>query len=394
MDVNESTVDEVRTSKPSKSNEKALICGAQKLRNFFANLRRNNFEDEDDSVTLSYDVERKLSSGFSYKLKDEKSDVKKTLWPVTCREYLFLPEYKVRCEELEEKFEIINYIAKGSFGKVYKVKRLEDSKIFALKVFEKSKIILDDYQQQLKYEVVIQKAISHHPFITSSYERWQNKGFVYQLSEFISKGEIFETIKIFTNKLIQFYIAELAIVIDFLHNAGIIYRDLKSENILLDENYHIKLTDFGLSKWLKLGQRTYTICGTRSSMAPEIFAGEGYSHAVDWYALGVLASKMMCNHQQNGRESEDVFKDFDQVDDARCAIDENETKLISETGSKLSDASNDLLRRMLEKNPQHRLKSLLALQRIAFYLNYNFDDVRYMKISPRKLIEDENLLKL
>jgi uncharacterized serine/threonine-protein kinase SgK494 len=53
---------------------------------------------------------------------------------------------------------------------------------------------------------------------------------------------------------------------EFLHNAGIIYRDLKSENILLDENFHIKLIDFGLSKWLKQGQRTFTICGTKNSM--------------------------------------------------------------------------------------------------------------------------------
>lgn len=58
---------------------------------------------------------------------------------------------------------------------------------------------------------------------------------------------------------------------EFLHNAGIIYRDLKSENILLDENCHIKLIDFGLSKWLKQGQKTFTICGTKNSMGNLFF---------------------------------------------------------------------------------------------------------------------------
>ena len=108
------------------------------------------------------------------------------------------------------------------------------------------------------------------------------------MTELISEGELFQKIKHFTRKLVQIYVAELAIVIgesltasacnkikyskpvffitEFLHNAGIIYRDLKSENILLDENFHIKLIDFGLSKWLKQGQRTYTICGTKNSM--------------------------------------------------------------------------------------------------------------------------------
>lgn len=125
----------------------------------------------------------------------------KTLWPVACREYLFLPEFKVQNEELATKYEVISFIAKGSFGTVYKVRKLSDANIYALKVLEKSKvttatltlahnsliarlivsqIILDDYQQQLKYEVLIQRAISHHPFITTSFERWQNKGFVYQ----------------------------------------------------------------------------------------------------------------------------------------------------------------------------------------------------------------------
>lgn len=74
-----------------------------------------------------------------FRLKDEKSAVK-TLWPVACREFLFLPEFKVHLGELEGKYEIINYIAKGSFGTVYKVRRLSDSQIFALKVLEKSKV--------------------------------------------------------------------------------------------------------------------------------------------------------------------------------------------------------------------------------------------------------------
>jgi hypothetical protein len=80
-----------------------------------------------------------ITKSFIFRLRDEKSAVK-TLWPVACREFLFLPEYKVQHGEIEQKFEIITFIAKGAFGKVYKVKKLCDSQIFALKVLEKSKV--------------------------------------------------------------------------------------------------------------------------------------------------------------------------------------------------------------------------------------------------------------
>lgn len=136
---------------------------------------------------------------FIFRLRDEKSAVK-TLWPVACREFLFLPEYKVQHGDIEKKFEIITFVAKGAFGSVYKVRQIKDSQVFALKVLEKSKvevsriylqpcitnspyhtqIILEDYVQQLKYEVLIQQAVSHHPFITTSHKHWQNKAFVYQ----------------------------------------------------------------------------------------------------------------------------------------------------------------------------------------------------------------------
>lgn len=93
--------------------------------------------------------------------------------------------------------------------------------------------------------------------------------------------------------------------------------------------------------------------------------------------------------QKPENDCEDEFKDFDRVDDARCAIEENEKKPIDYVAgmlekSELNDASKDLLRRLLEKSPQHRLKSLLGLQRIAFFQHYNFDDVRHMKVSMQR----------
>lgn len=89
--------------------------------------------------------------------------------------------------------------------------------------------------------------------------------------------------------------------------------------------------------------------------------------------------------QKPENDHEDEFKDFDQVDDARHSIEANEKKPLDYitgmlTKSELDDASKDLLRRLLEKNPQHRLKSLLGLQRIAFFQHYNFDDVRHLKV--------------
>lgn len=261
--------DDLKSKQVRKEVEKQVLCGPQSLRQFYTKLRRHSLssQKEDTESSSNSSVERKLSSNWTYKLRDENSVAAlKTLWPTNCREFIFLPEFRVHNEELTLKYEIIEFIASGAFGKVYRVRQKSTEQIFALKILEKSKIILDNYVDQLKDEVSIQKAISHHPFIVTSQEHWQNKGCIYQLTEYVCEGELFQKIKKFTRKLVQTYVAELAIVIEFLHNAGIIYRDLKSENILLDENYHVKLTDFGLSKWLKQGQRTFTICGTISSM--------------------------------------------------------------------------------------------------------------------------------
>lgn len=146
---------------------------------------------------------------------------------------------------------------------VFKVSSKSDnSQCYALKVLKKSKLIEDNSVRQIKDEADIQKVCGHHPFIVKQIDLWQNRHNLHILSEYVPNGELFSKITHFSIDLVRLYIGEIALALDFLHNAGIIYRDAKPENILLTEQFHIKLTDFGLSKWLKLGANTRTMCGT------------------------------------------------------------------------------------------------------------------------------------
>ena len=100
----------------------------------------------------------------------------------------------------------------------------------------------------------------------------------------------------FTEKKALFYICEIILGLEHLHRNKIIYRDLKPENILMDSEGHIKLTDFGLSKFMFNIEtsRAFTICGTPEYLAPEILECKGYNKAVDWWSLGVISYEMIC----------------------------------------------------------------------------------------------------
>ena len=96
-----------------------------------------------------------------------------------------------------------------------------------------------------------------------------------------------------TERDIRFYAAEIIVGLQYLHSQGIVYRDLKSENVLLSADGHVKLTDFGLSKLLDTsGDVTHTMCGTPDYVAPEVLAKTGHTSAIDWWALGILLYEM------------------------------------------------------------------------------------------------------
>ncbi|XP_073971713.1 ribosomal protein S6 kinase like isoform X2 [Rhodnius prolixus] len=223
----------------------------------------------------------------------------KTAWPVPLIEAIFLPNFKVS-SDITKSYKIISPVAKGAFGNVYKVWKEDTHQYYAMKILSKSKILNESCVAQVKDEVKIQTICGHHPFIIDSPQYWQDRGRLYIVSNFVDGGDLFNLMEKYgalPEDIVRLYVAELASALDFLHNAGVIYRDLKAENVLLDSNMHAVVVDFGLSKWLRYGERTSTICGTLNYMAPEVFSLQGYGHAVDWWSLGILTYFLITNKE-------------------------------------------------------------------------------------------------
>ncbi|XP_049939534.1 serine/threonine-protein kinase S6KL [Schistocerca serialis cubense] len=218
-------------------------------------------------------------------------EASKTAWPVPYIEAAFLPEFKIKGDVTENSFEVLDTISSGAFGKVYLACKRDTNQKYALKILSKSQILSQNAVEQVKDEVRIQSICGHHPFIVNCPYFWQNRKRLFIVTDYIAGGELLRICQDYgplPEELVKVYVAEIALALDFLHNAGIIYRDLKLENLLLDEEGHLKLIDFGLAKWLKYGSRTTTICGTIQYMAPDIVSMEPYGHAVDWWSLGVI----------------------------------------------------------------------------------------------------------
>lgn len=294
-----------------------------------------------------------------------------TNYPVYIHEALFMPEFSVKGEVTEADFEILDVISRGAFGHVIKVKNkqtsgdevsvVDDEQIYAMKIMWKSQVIRDRALQQVKDEVTIAINCVDNPLIVKTWHYWQSKRFLYIITDFVENGELLSLwLKVhhFPERLTVIYAVEMSLVLNYLHRHGIIYRDIKMENILLDHRGHIQLIDFGLSKWMKMGERTGTICGTIQYMAPEILSVEQYDHSVDWWSLGILIYAMLL-----GEYPLNAAKDHIQMN-------EKVSKHIFELDQSRGDFSEgacDLVRKLLCKDPQRRLTSLNSIKKEDFF---------------------------
>ncbi|EGR34797.1 protein kinase domain protein [Ichthyophthirius multifiliis] len=202
--------------------------------------------------------------------------------------------------ELKQKYIILTsiykqkqVIGKGSFGKVFLVELIQEQKIYAMKVIKKKTIQSDRHLRHIITERQILEQIDNQ-FIVKLRYAFQSDTKLYLVVDFMNGGELFyhlQKLGSFSEITTKFYAAQIVLGLQYLHDKNIIYRDLKSQNVLLDQNANAKLIDFGLSKIDVIG---HSLCGTPEYLAPGIVLSEhGHVKTVDWWSFGILLYEML-----------------------------------------------------------------------------------------------------
>jgi len=216
--------------------------------------------------------------------------------------YVDLPERKKIIHEEYSKLKlqdlrIIATLGVGGFGRVELVQIAGDGKkrSFALKQMKKCQIVETRQQQHIMSEKEIMEESDCH-FIVKLYKTFKDRKYLYMLMDACLGGELWTILRDrgnFDDGTTRFYTACVVEAFDYLHSRGIIYRDLKPENLLLDATGYVKLVDFGFAKKLQVGRKTWTFCGTPEYVAPEVILNKGHDISADYWSLGVLMFELL-----------------------------------------------------------------------------------------------------
>lgn len=195
----------------------------------------------------------------------------------------------------QESFELLKTLGKGYSGQVFLAKKKDTNKLFALKVISKLDVIKRNFFDNVKNEREILASVDS-PFLVGLEFCFASPSNLFFALPFRQGGELYHHLRKasrFSEETAKFYAAQVLLGLIHLHSKGILYRDLKPENVLLDAKGNAGLADFGISKILGRGKNTQSFIGTPAYVAPEIVLQKGHSMVVDVWCFGVLLFEMV-----------------------------------------------------------------------------------------------------
>uniref|UniRef100_A0A8C7YSR5 non-specific serine/threonine protein kinase n=1 Tax=Oryzias sinensis TaxID=183150 RepID=A0A8C7YSR5_9TELE len=273
-------------------------------------------------------------------------------------------------------FDYLKLLGKGTFGKVILVREKASGTYYAMKILKKEVIIAKDEVAHTLTESRVLKN-TRHPFLTSLKYSFQTKDRLCFVMEYVNGGELFFHLsreRVFSEDRTRFYGAEIVSALDYLHSAKIVYRDLKLENLMLDKDGHIKITDFGLCKEGITDTATMkTFCGTPEYLAPEVLEDNDYGRAVDWWGLGVVTYEMMCGRLPFYNQDHEKLFELILMEEIKFP-------------RTLSADAKSLLSGLLIKDPNKRLgggpDDAKEIMRHSFFGTIDWQDVYDKKLVP------------
>ncbi|XP_003386485.1 PREDICTED: calcium-independent protein kinase C [Amphimedon queenslandica] len=274
-----------------------------------------------------------------------------------------------------DDFKFLKVLGKGSFGKVLLAEMKNSDRVYAIKVLRKDVIQDDDIECVLTEKRVLALAC-RHPYLTSMHSCFQTEERLFFVMEYVNGGDLMfqiQRVRKFDEDRARFYSAEIILALLFLHNVGIIYRDLKLDNVLLDSDGHVKVADFGMCKEnIKDGRLTSTFCGTPDYIAPEILEEKDYGSSVDWWALGILMYEMMAGQPPFEADNEDELFEAIRNDEVLYPV-------------WLSREANSILRGFLTKNPARRLGCQPGIGERQIKIHAFFRTIDWEKLEKRQI---------
>ncbi|KAI1823814.1 kinase-like domain-containing protein [Xylaria intraflava] len=271
-------------------------------------------------------------------------------------------------------FRLMRVVGRGAFGKVRIVERKDTGLSFALKYIRKDEVVRSESVRNIIRE---RRMLEHvnHPFICNLRYSFQDIEYMYLVVDLMSGGDLRFHIsrKTFTEEAVRFWLSELACALKYIHAHNIVHRDVKPDNVLLDADGHVHLTDFNVASDIAKNKVLTSKSGTLAYLAPEVYNGKGYDTRADWWSLGVLFFECIYNKRPFEGNSETSLTNVILQASVKFPI----------TQPPVSYTCVQAMSKALEPNPNIRLgHSWKAFTEDPFFSPIDFDMLEAKLIEP------------